>query len=213
VLLAAAVPARAGERVVEGGTGAGAALLCLATRVASLEALVGLERDAMLAALARANAAANGFHHVRIAEAAVESDAEPGPFDHALANPPYHADRGTVSPDPARAAAKRAEPELLAAWARALTRRLRPRGTLTLALPAGQLPPALAALAAAGCGSCALLPLWPKARRPAKLVFIQAVRGGRGPCRLLVGLMLHTPDGSFTDAANAILRDGAALQM
>ncbi|HLB98700.1 MAG TPA: SAM-dependent methyltransferase, partial [Acetobacteraceae bacterium] len=33
VMLAAAVPARTGERVLEAGSGAGAALLCLAARV------------------------------------------------------------------------------------------------------------------------------------------------------------------------------------
>ena len=60
VLLAAAIPARPGERVLEGGTGSGAALLCLAARVAGLYA-VGIERDAAMAALARDNMAANGF--------------------------------------------------------------------------------------------------------------------------------------------------------
>src|SRR5277367_7136876 len=54
VLLAAAVPARAGERVLEVGSGAGAALLCLAARVSGVVGL-GLERDAALAALAADN--------------------------------------------------------------------------------------------------------------------------------------------------------------
>ena len=36
VLLAAAIPARPGEHVLEGGSGAGAALLCLAARVPGL---------------------------------------------------------------------------------------------------------------------------------------------------------------------------------
>ena len=59
VLLAAAVPARAGERVLEGGTGAGAALLCLAARVPGVHG-VGIERDGTLVSLARRNASANG---------------------------------------------------------------------------------------------------------------------------------------------------------
>ena len=33
----------------------------------------------------------------------------------------------------------------------------------------------------------------------------------RSPCRLLPGLVLHAPDGSYTDEAQAVLRDGAAL--
>ncbi|MCX7381847.1 MAG: SAM-dependent methyltransferase, partial [Alphaproteobacteria bacterium] len=44
VLLAAFVPARPGERVLEGGSGAGAGLLCLAARVAVSG--LGVEIDA-----------------------------------------------------------------------------------------------------------------------------------------------------------------------
>ena len=52
VLLAAFVPARAGDSVLEGGTGSGAGLLCLTVRVADLRA-VGVERDPEMAVLAR----------------------------------------------------------------------------------------------------------------------------------------------------------------
>jgi tRNA1(Val) A37 N6-methylase TrmN6 len=56
-----------------------------------------------------------------------------------------------------------------------------------------------------------ILPFWPKPGRPARLVVLQAVRGGRGPARLLPGLVLHRADGGFTAEAEAVLRDGAAL--
>ena len=61
VLLAAAIPAWAGEHVLEGGTGAGAALLCLAARVPGITGL-GIDRDPALVLVARANAAANSRH-------------------------------------------------------------------------------------------------------------------------------------------------------
>ncbi len=60
VLLAAAIPARPGEHVLEAGTGAGAGLLCLAARVPGLTG-VGIERDPGLTAIAAANGVANGF--------------------------------------------------------------------------------------------------------------------------------------------------------
>ena len=56
VLLAASVPARPGQSVLDLGCGAGAAALCLAARVGGLR-LAGLERQADYAELARANAA------------------------------------------------------------------------------------------------------------------------------------------------------------
>jgi len=57
MLLAAATPARRGDRVADFGAGVGAAGLAVARRVAGID-LVLVEIDATLASLARANAAA-----------------------------------------------------------------------------------------------------------------------------------------------------------
>lgn len=211
VLLAAAVPARPGERVLEGGSGAGAALLCLAARVPGITG-VGVERDADLAALAATNAVANRFDGLTFIGADLLAAEPPGSFDHAMANPPYHPPSGSASPDPGRNSAKRGEPGLLAAWAYQLARGLRQHGTLTLILPAGLLGECLAAMQAAHCAATAVQPLWPQAGRPAKLVLVQGRRFGRAPLRLLSGLVLHQADGGFTPQANAILRGGAALE-
>lgn len=209
VLLAAAVPARPGERVLEGGSGAGTALLCLAARVAGIEG-VGIERQAGQVALARANAAANRFDRLRFLEGDLARVRPEGVFDHAMANPPWHAP-GTASPDAGREAAKRAARGLFAEWAARLAAPLRHRGTLSLVVSAAVVPQCLAAFAAAGCGSPLLLPFWPRAGRPARLVLLQAVKGGRGGCTLLPGLVLHAANGGYTPEAEAVLRDGVAL--
>src|SRR5580700_10985485 len=60
MLLAAATPARSGDRVVEFGAGVGAAGLALAKRVGGID-LVLVEIDETLAALARGNAASNAI--------------------------------------------------------------------------------------------------------------------------------------------------------
>ena len=211
VLLAAAIPARAGQRVLEAGSGAGAALLCLAARVPDITG-VGVEVDPALAALATANATANGMAGLRFVAADMAHLPELGLFDHACANPPYHPGGGTPSPLPARARAKMAPEGLPATWITTLARHLRPRGTVSLILPAAAVPASLAALTAAHCGSAALLPLWPRAGLAAKLVILHAVRGGRGPFRLLPGLVLHAAQG-FTDAAQSILRGAVALPL
>ncbi|MEJ1976699.1 MAG: methyltransferase [Acetobacteraceae bacterium] len=210
VLLAASVPARPGERVLEAGTGAGAGLLCLAARVAGVVG-IGVEQDADLAALGQANAAANGFGAVSIAAGDVLAMESGSPVDHAMANPPWHPAGGTRSEDGLRDSAKRGRPGLVHDWTAALAARLRHRGTLTLIVPARATTEALAALAAAQCGSQALLPLWPGVGREARIVLVQAIRDGRAGCRVLPGLMLHGEDGAFTPAAEAILRGGAAL--
>lgn len=210
VLLAAAVPARPSDRVLEAGSGAGAMLLCLAARVRGVQG-VGVEQDAALATLAEENAAANGLPELDFIAGDIATLTLPGAFDHACANPPYHPPAGTRSPDAGRDVAKRGTDGLLAAWSRVLASVLRPRGTLTFIVPSALLPQAVAAFADAACQPAAMLPLWPKAGRPAKLMMLHGVKGRRSPFRVLPGLVLHTADGGFTAEAEAILRDGAPL--
>lgn len=217
VLLAAGIPARPGQRVLEAGCGSGAAFLCLAARVPDL-AFVAVERDPALAALASTNAAANGLaDRVEVIVGDVRDLALAGGLprcDHGFANPPFWPD-GTTSPDPLRRAATHAAADPAAVgldhWAGFLAAALAPRGTLTLILPAGRLEAGLAALAAADCGAVRLMPFWPHAGEAAKRLLLQGRRGARGPLRLAAGLILHEAGAGFTAAADHILRDGAAL--
>jgi tRNA1(Val) A37 N6-methylase TrmN6 len=211
VILAAAVQARAGDQVLEAGSGAGAGLLCLSWRVPGVIGL-GVEQDAALVALARANARANGWAESLTFHCAAIEAFRPGRmFDHAFANPPWHAAKATPSPDPARDRAKRAGAGLLRAWAGALTALVRPRGTVALILPAGLVDAAILALSESGCGSFRLVPLWPRAGVAAKRAVLIGRRGGRGAMALSAGLALHAPASGFTPAADHILRDGHAL--
>ena len=213
VLLAAGIPARPGQQVLEAGCGSGAAFLCLAARVPGLR-IIAVERDPALAALAAANAAANG-----VAAEVITGDIRDAalarrlpPCDHAFANPPFWP-HGTTPPVPQRGSMTHAPAGAasLADWARFLATPLSRRGTLSLILPAVLLNSAMAALAAAGCAGTRLVPFWPRGGMPAKRMLLQARRGSRGPARIAPGLVLHAEDG-FTPAAQAILRDAAALE-
>jgi tRNA1(Val) A37 N6-methylase TrmN6 len=183
--------------------------MCLAARVEGIWG-VGVERDPELAALAEKNAGSNGFPIAYMA-GSVEALPLRGPFDHAFANPPFHPASGTPSAVAARNTAKRAHGGLFADWAMALAAALRRRGTLTFILPASALAACLAGLAEADCGSIALFPLWASDRKPAKLVLLRGVKGGKGPCRVLAGLTLHDHDGRFTPEAESVLRHGSGL--
>ncbi|HYP63611.1 MAG TPA: methyltransferase domain-containing protein [Acidocella sp.] len=210
VLLAATVPARPGEMVLEAGTGAGAALLCLAARVPGVRG-VGVERVAELVALANENFKLNELYHL----SAVQADATALPFtaqsfDHVLANPPWFGTADTASPDSARDLAHRTTPGLLEAWIAELGRVVRPKGSVSLILPATSFATAAGALRAQKCGEVTLLPLWPRAGQAAKMVILTARKASRAADKLLPGLVLHDEAG-ITPAAQAVLRDGAAL--
>ncbi|MEX0758398.1 MAG: methyltransferase domain-containing protein [Tistlia sp.] len=213
VLLAAAVPARAGERLLELGLGSGAAALCLLRRVAGCR-VAGLELQPELAALARRNASENGLSD-RLE--VVEGDLRRLPaglgrgYDRVFANPPFHGE-ARPSPDAQRATAHHAAAGELCDWIEAALRCLRPEGTLTLILRSDRLPEALAALAGRA-GELRLLPLWPKPGRPARRLLLQARKGARAPLILLSGMLLHEADGRFTLAADAVLRDAVALPL
>ena len=47
----------------------------------------------------------------------------------------------------------------------------------------------------------------------AKLVILRGVKGGRSPFAVRPGLVLHHPDGGFTDEADSILRGGVAFSI
>lgn len=210
VLLAATVPARSGQVVIEGGCGAGAGLLCLHARVRGL-VLYGAEQDPDVVALAEANAAANDCPaHI------IKADLLQTPLpnaNHAFANPPYHRAGGTLPADPGLRAAKHAESGTIAAWVRALAAPLKHLGTLTLIVAASAVPETMDAMAQADCPATALLPLWSKPGRSAKLVIVRGVRDGLMPFCVLPGLVLHNDSSGFTPQAEAVLREGANLPM
>ena len=219
VLLAAAIPARKGQHVLELGCGGGVASLCLGQRVPGL-VLAGLELQASYADLAKRNARGNGvklevYHgDIRALPPALRARG----FDHVLANPPYF--RSTAvsgAKDEGRRIAQ-AGTLPLSIWADVATRRLVPGGYVTFIQKADRLSELLAGFDAR-MGGVRILPVAARAGRVADLVILQARKGSRAALRLLPPLVLHEgerheKDGeSFTPRVSAILRDGAALKL
>lgn len=213
-LLAAAVEAKPGTRVIEAGCGVGGVLTQVAARCPAVH-LMGIERDPAAADLARQNLDINGFEgrasivtgDVAAGFRALERPA----FDWAIANPPYFDDPGTLrAPAPAKRGAWIAD-DGLAAWTDFLTAAVRDGGRIVMIHRADRLADILTLLGAR-CGSFAIRPVQSFAGEPAKRVLVQAVRSGRAPLRLLPALVLHDRSGAkHTPQAEAILRGEAAL--
>jgi tRNA1(Val) A37 N6-methylase TrmN6 len=219
VLLAAAVPAWAGQHAIELGAGVGPAGLALARRVDGL-AVTLIELDPNLAALARENAARNALAD-RVQVICLDVAAQVAQFDaaglaadsadHVLMNPPFNAPHNP-SPDQARRLARAASPGLLGQWIDTAARLLRPHGALTMIWRADGLADVLAALASA-FGAIAIAPVYPRPETPAIRVLVNAIKNSRAPLVLLPGLLLADSNNDPTAQTQAILRDGAALDL
>jgi tRNA1(Val) A37 N6-methylase TrmN6 len=221
VFLAAAVPAKSGERVLDAGSGVGVAGLCLLARVPGI-AVTAVEIDAGLGALAAENAARNGFSaKFEVVTADVTS---PGKalaaaglkaesYDHVIANPPFHAEgKVRVAPDAARASAHVMSQGGLSAWVRFFAAMAKPGALLTLIHRPDCLGELLELLDGR-FGDIAVLPLFAKQDEPATRIIVQAKKGSRAGLSLLQGPVLHDQDGRYTDEAEAVLRGGEALRL
>jgi tRNA1(Val) A37 N6-methylase TrmN6 len=221
VFLAASVPARAGERVLDVGAGAGVAGLCLLARVSGVH-VTAVEIDRRLAALAARNAARNGFaDHFRAVAADVTSSLlalrkaglRREGYHHLIANPPFYAEASVrAAPDSARATAHVMREGGLSDWVRTFATMARPNALLSLIHRPDCLDELLDVLYGR-FGGITVFPLYPRAGEAATRIIVQAKKGSRAGLSLLPGLVLHEADGRYTDAAEAVLRGGDALEL
>jgi tRNA1(Val) A37 N6-methylase TrmN6 len=209
VLLAAAVEATQGERVLDLGSGAGAVGLCLTARIAGCT-VVGIELQSALAELAQRNALLNGMNE-RV-RTIIHDLARPLPeglglFDHVATNPPYLAAAvADPSPDIAKALATVESSADLARWLAVATAAAKPAGTVIVVHRSDRVEEIAGHFERLGWGDIAIKRLPPAAR-----VLVRARRSTTLHRREAPPLVLHRPDGGYTAEAEAILRHAAAL--
>jgi len=211
--LSAAVDISPQSTVLDVGTGVGTALLCLAKHT-PCQAL-GIDNQKELITLAKENAILNAleesvkFQHLDISSP--HSPLSPQTFDHVITNPPYYIG-GTPSPYTSKAGANLHSTATLEMWLQFCFTMMKPSGTLTLIYQTNQLNALMQPLLKLAKGIL-LFPLWPKTGKPAKRILLQAHKNGKQECTLLPGMILHNEDGSYTEAAEKILRGGEKLSL
>lgn len=220
ILLAAAVPAVAGEHVVDFGAGVGTAGLAVLARVPGARATL-IEIDPDLAALARENIARNGMSDRAIvialdvgtpAQAFAAAGLGSGSADHVLMNPPFNEASHQASPNRDRARAHVGDESLLATWLTAATRVLRPGGSVTVIWRA-QAMSAVIGEVRERFGGVTALPILGTEGQPAIRVIVQGLGASRGEFALLPELALNDRMGRPSAQAEAILRRADALSL
>ncbi|HEY3679924.1 MAG TPA: methyltransferase [Bradyrhizobium sp.] len=217
MLLAAATPARPGDRVADFGAGVGAAGLALAKRVAGIK-LALVEIDQALAGLARDNARANNITAETIvldvtgsAERFASAGLGPDSIDVVLMNPPFN-DPARHRASPEKALAHVATAATLEGWVHAARRTLKSGGALTLIWRADGLAEVLAALDR-GFGSLAILPVHGDATSPAIRVLVRATKGGRAPSQIYPALVLKNESAAPNNQLSDILAGEGILPL
>ncbi len=220
VLLGAAAAVGEGEAFIDVGAGVGTAGLALALRCPTATGLL-LEADAATAAYARRNVAENGVaDRVDVIEAdffARPADRpaalRPERADLVLTNPPFFA-AGHVraSPHPTRAAAHVLGSRGHGDWLAAAAALLAPKGRLAMIHRPDALP-ALLAACEGRVGGLVVRAVQPREGADAIRILLAGVKGSRAPLRIAPPLVLHRPDGAFTDEAEAIHRGETLVAM
>jgi len=213
VMLAAACPAGAGDRVLDLGAGVGGASFCLLWRVKECS-ITGIEIQQSHADLATANIALNEAQgRAEFICADIRGYTNENRFDHVICNPPY-LEAGTYTPSPsaerATALGHADEETSLNDWIDAGFRNLKSGGSLTIIHRADYTDKIIQGLGRK-FGAVEIIPLYSKPAQDANRVIIRAIKDRKTPAKLHAGVILHAENGDYTAAADAILRDGAAI--
>ncbi len=217
VFLAASIPAKAGERVLELGCGVGVAMFCLGARVSALS-LTGLELQPDYAHLARQNAGKNEIDAQIILGDLMQMPREllDQSFDHVMFNPPFYDSAKVSAPKDAGKSQAHVMGLSIENWIDAALKRLKPKGRLSFIHRTEILPHALGCLANVA-GDITIKPLTSRQGQPAKRIIISCRKGTKGPSVLLSSLVVHNGSahsddaGTYSEIAQSILRDGKAL--
>ncbi len=217
VLLAASVPAKPGQDVLELGAGGGVGLLCLGARVAGLR-LTGVELQHGYAELARKNAVENR-QALQIFEADLQtlpSEVRQMRFDQVFANPPYFGTKGRKGSQDAGRERGLSGPLPLQAWVEVAAKRTKPKGGVTMICRIEGLGAILAGFET-HLGSIIVLPIAARKGREAGLFLIHGRKEGRAGLRMLSPMIVHQSARherdaeDYTSEIKDILRDGGGL--
>ena len=211
VLLAAAVKnVHPDDNILDIGSGTGAISLCIADRFRENE-ITGVEIQPELAELANKSAQANGFAKLKYINRNIFERPLPFcSFAHVVSNPPYFENSMPTSPRLGKATAHTFSHGNLSDWVNLCIKMVRPQGYLYMINRTEALAEILASFSGR-MGEIRIFPFYSKVGLDAKRIIVRAKKDSHAPLSIAPELIIHEADGSYTQAAEAILRGGNCL--
>lgn len=219
VFLAAAVPVKDRQHVLDIGCGVGSAGLTVALRNKNIQ-LTGLDIQQELIDLALQNAHLNNMSaRCRFFQGTVLTDKNvpDNAFHSVMMNPPYQ-EAGTHVPSPKKIKAlshgEDASGAALTDWVKYAHRKLKQGGFLTLIHRADRLDDVILALTSRRWfGSLVIYPLYPHAGENARRVIVRARKERYAATILKAGMVVHEKNGTYTGSAEKILSAAEVIEL
>lgn len=219
VFLAAATPVKDRWQVLDVGCGVGSVGLSIALRNKNIS-LIGIDIQRELIDLSLQNATLNGVSdRCRFFQGSIDTEKtiENNYFNSVAMNPPYQ-EGGTHVPSPkvikALSHGEDASGVTLEKWIKYAHSKLKNGNYLTLVHRADRLDDVLIALGKKRWfGSFIVYPLYPHAGEDARRVIVQARKERYAPLKLKAGMVIHQKNGKYTPEAEAVLSEGATIDM
>ncbi len=213
LLLAAAVPAKANDRILELGCGVGGAMLALACRVPGVM-ITGVDIQPELTQLCQSNIERNALNselNVLCGDVTALPEKLIAEFNHVMMNPPYNAEaRHDASKMKIKRLANIETSGDLEKWIRSAAKALNTDGTLTLIHRADRQEEIISYLINE-FGGLVIKPIVTRPDTPPKRIIVRAIKGALYSLKVACPLIIHAPDGRYTSEADAVLRDSAPI--
>lgn len=200
ILLAGFIGVPEGESVIDLGTGCGVIPILIAHRTHA-KSIVGVEVQKDLAEMANRSVELNGLSgRIKILHEDLNNLAGsfgPETFDMVVSNPPYRKARsGRINPDSQKAIARHEIKCSLQDILRVSRYLLKPRGKVCLIFPVVRFGDIMSQLRGTGLEPKRLQIVYPNMNSEAKLVLIEACKGGRAGLKVLEPLFTHGTNGN-----------------
>lgn len=201
------------DTILDVGSGTGAVSLCLAYRFPENH-IAGLEIQPQLTDLAKQSADINNFANLVYYQADIRQKklpVSPCFFNHVITNPPY-SEHDRPSPNLSKALAHNHTDFTLNEWLKFCLKMLKPFGKIYLINRVEAIDEILNTFSKRA-GGIKIIPVYSKPGQQAKRILISAQKDSKAPTVICPPFYMYNSDGTYTWAADEILRKGKSLIM